>query len=72
MPINTDEIIKLASELSTLEDLKVTLVQSAKGACLVGASAFVGSILGGPPGLAIGKSSTCIFECLPIILHNRF
>lgn len=71
MPINTDEIIKLVAELSTLEELKVTVTESAKGACIVGASAFVGSLMGGPPGLALGKSLTCVFEYLPIILYNR-
>lgn len=54
MPINRDEIISVVAQLAEQENLQVTVKESAKGACIVGSSAFAGGILGGPVGLCIG------------------
>lgn len=55
MPVNRDEIISLVSQLAQAENLKVTVTESAKGAAIVGSTAFAGGVLGGPAGLAVGK-----------------
>ncbi|KAF5299107.1 hypothetical protein FQR65_LT09465 [Abscondita terminalis] len=54
MPVNTSELVNVAVELSNNEDLKVTLVESTKGAFVAGGGALVGGLLGGPIGLGIG------------------
>lgn len=50
-----ESILKICEVLSEQEDLKVTLSQAAEGGLMVGGAAFVGALLGGPIGLAIGK-----------------
>ncbi|KAF5273104.1 hypothetical protein FQA39_LY07594 [Lamprigera yunnana] len=61
MPINNQELVNVAVELSQSEDLKVSLVESGKGACIAGGGALVGGLLGGPPGLAIGGILGSVF-----------
>lgn len=51
-----ESIFELCATLSEIEDLKVTLVESGKGALIVGFSTFLGGLLGGPIGLALGKN----------------
>lgn len=54
MPVNTEEIMNVLVQLAEHENLRVTVQESAKGACIVGGSAFAGGLLGGPVGLAVG------------------
>lgn len=54
MPVNTDAILSVVAQLAEQENLRVTVRESAKGACIVGSSAFAGGIVGGPVGLCIG------------------
>jgi len=54
MPINQNELISVAQQLSEQQNLRVTVKESMKGACIAGGGAFVGGIIGGPVGLAIG------------------
>lgn len=49
-----EQIFEICATLSEVEDLKVTLVESGKGALMVGMCTFAGGLLGGPVGLALG------------------
>lgn len=54
MTINTKELLDAVAILADEREMKVTLKSSAKGALICGGSAFVGAILMGPVGLAVG------------------
>lgn len=49
-----DAIFEICATLSEIEDLKVTLVETGKGTLKVAFCTFVGGLLGGPVGLALG------------------
>lgn len=51
-----DDVVRLCCELSAHEHIKVAVKNSTKGALVAGGTAFVGGLLGGPPGIAVGKS----------------
>lgn len=55
MPIPTMEILRFVSDLSEEENIKVACNESAKGGLITGAAAFIGGLVLGPAGLAIGK-----------------
>ena len=54
-PLSVDEVMKLLGCISEYEDLKVTYKFSKKGAMIAGTVAFIGGLVGGPPGIAVGK-----------------
>ncbi|CAL4155045.1 unnamed protein product [Meganyctiphanes norvegica] len=54
MPINTQEIMSLASQLSEENNMQVSIKESAKGGVIAGTATFLGGLLGGPIGLAMG------------------
>ncbi|NWX26645.1 CS012 protein, partial [Notiomystis cincta] len=54
MPIHFDDVMKLLSHVATVKGMKAAVTHSGRGALLTGASAFVGGMLGGPPGIAVG------------------
>ncbi|XP_061878061.1 protein C19orf12 homolog [Entelurus aequoreus] len=54
MAPRVDDVMRLCCEISAHNDIKVAVKNSAKGAMLAGGSAFVGGMLGGPPGIAVG------------------
>lgn len=49
-----DDIMRLCSELSAHDQIKVAVKNSTKGAAVAGGAAFVGGLLGGPAGIAVG------------------
>ncbi|XP_074516131.1 protein C19orf12 homolog [Sebastes fasciatus] len=49
-----DDVMRLCCEISSHDEIKVAVKNSTKGAMVAGGSAFVGGLLGGPPGLAVG------------------
>ncbi|XP_060536160.1 protein C19orf12 homolog [Cylas formicarius] len=51
---NRENIVEICSLLAQQENLRVTLIESGKGALIAGFGAFFGGLLAGPPGLAIG------------------
>lgn len=55
MPIRADDVMKLLSHIAQVKGMKAAVAHSGRGAVLTGASAFVGGMLGGPPGIAVGK-----------------
>lgn len=54
MPVDLEEFLQGLAILADNHNLRVTLKQSGKGAVVCGAMCFIGGLLGGPPGLAIG------------------
>ncbi|XP_035991613.1 protein C19orf12 homolog [Fundulus heteroclitus] len=50
-----DDVMRLCCELSAHDQIKVAVKSSAKGAAVAGGTAFVGGLLGGPAGIAVGK-----------------
>ncbi|NXY61256.1 CS012 protein, partial [Callaeas wilsoni] len=54
MPIHFDDVMKLLSHVATVKGMTAAVTHSGRGALLTGASAFLGGIVGGPPGIAVG------------------
>ncbi|XP_053174766.1 protein C19orf12 homolog [Scomber japonicus] len=49
-----DDVMRLCCKLSAHEQIKVAVKNSTKGAMVAGGTAFVGGLLAGPPGIAVG------------------
>ncbi|NWV52888.1 CS012 protein, partial [Daphoenositta chrysoptera] len=54
MPVRIDDVMKLLSHVAKVKGMKAAVTHSGRGALLTGASAFLGGLLGGPPGIAAG------------------
>ncbi|XP_025710012.1 protein C19orf12 homolog isoform X1 [Callorhinus ursinus] len=54
MPIVVEDIMKLLCSISGERKMKAAVKHSGKGALVTGAVAFMGGLVGGPPGLAVG------------------
>ncbi|XP_026712608.1 protein C19orf12 homolog isoform X2 [Athene cunicularia] len=54
MPIKVDDVIQLLCHLSQEKGMKAAVKHSAQGALLAGATALLGGLVGGPPGIAVG------------------
>ncbi|XP_061669698.1 protein C19orf12 homolog isoform X4 [Syngnathoides biaculeatus] len=54
MAPRVDDIMRLCRDISAHEHIRVAVKSSAKGAMMAGGSAFVGGLLGGPAGVAVG------------------
>ena len=57
MPVAVEDIMRLLCSISEERKMKAAVKHSGKGALVTGAVAFVGGLVGGPPGLAVGKCS---------------
>ncbi|XP_062535579.1 protein C19orf12 homolog [Armigeres subalbatus] len=57
MPINTRELMDAVGILADRESMRVTVASSATGAAVCAGLCFVGGLLGGPKGLAIGGTA---------------
>lgn len=55
MPIAVGDVMKLLCSISEERKMKAAVKHSGRGALVTGAVAFVGGLVGGPPGLAVGK-----------------
>ncbi|XP_009875758.1 PREDICTED: protein C19orf12 homolog, partial [Apaloderma vittatum] len=53
MPVSVDEVMQLFYHLSQEKGMKAAVKHSGRGALLAGATAFVGGLVGGPPGIAV-------------------
>ena len=58
MPIQVDDIMKLLCSISHERKMKAAVKHSGRGAFVAGTVAFVGGLVGGPPGIAFGE---CVF-----------
>lgn len=56
-----DDVMKLCCELSAHDQIKVAVKNSTKGALVAGGTAFVGGLLAGPPGIALGGTVGGLF-----------
>ncbi|NXP44434.1 CS012 protein, partial [Heliornis fulica] len=54
MPVNVDDVMQLLCHLSQEKGMKAAVEHSGRGALLAGATAFLGGLVGGPPGIAVG------------------
>ncbi|XP_037102954.1 protein C19orf12 homolog isoform X1 [Syngnathus acus] len=54
MSPRVDDVMRLCCDISAHEQIKVAVKGSAQGAFVAGGGAFVGGLLGGPPGIAVG------------------
>ncbi|XP_051918762.1 protein C19orf12 homolog [Hippocampus zosterae] len=54
MAPRVDDVMRLCCDISSHEQIKVAVKGSAKGALMAGGGAFVGGLVGGPPGIAVG------------------
>ncbi|NXH24175.1 CS012 protein, partial [Myiagra hebetior] len=54
MHICIDDVMQLLIRIATVKGMKAAVSHSGRGALLTGASAFVGGLLAGPPGIAAG------------------
>lgn len=56
MPINTEEVLSLVSQVCEEEKLRVAIKESVKGGVIAGSTTVIGGLLVGPLGLALGMS----------------
>ncbi|NXC39215.1 CS012 protein, partial [Penelope pileata] len=54
MPIQVDQVMQLLCRVSQEKGMKAAVKHSGRGALLAGATAFLGGLVGGPPGIAVG------------------
>ncbi|NXK47444.1 CS012 protein, partial [Chauna torquata] len=61
MPISVDEVMQLLCHVSQEKGMKAAVKHSGRGALLAGATAFIGGLVGGPPGIAVGGALGGLF-----------
>lgn len=54
MVVNTSALMEAVAVLTDDRNLRVTIQQSGKGALVCGACSFIGGIIAGPVGMAVG------------------
>lgn len=54
MNARQEDLVELCKVLAEQEHLQATVVQSGKGALIAGMGVFIGGLLAGPLGMAIG------------------
>ncbi|XP_019391345.1 PREDICTED: protein C19orf12 homolog isoform X1 [Crocodylus porosus] len=54
MPVSIKDMMQLLCHVSEEKKMKAAIKQSGRGALLAGATAFLGGLVGGPPGIAVG------------------
>ncbi|XP_063044290.1 protein C19orf12 homolog [Engraulis encrasicolus] len=63
MPSRMDDVMRLCCDLSANQQIKVAVKNSTKGAAVAGGTAFIGGLLAGPPGLAVGGAVGGLLGC---------
>lgn len=56
MSHRVDDVMQLCCEVSASRKMKAAVKSSGKGAAAAGGGAFVGGMVGGPAGIAVGKT----------------
>lgn len=80
MPADIEEFLRGIAMLTDNRNMRVTLKQSGKGAAVCGAMCFIGGLIAGPVGLAVGgtvggvtayrmSGSKCKYCCSKDYLH---
>ncbi|MEE6500575.1 hypothetical protein FKM82_003833 [Ascaphus truei] len=57
MPVQVNDIMSLLCHISDHQKMKAAVKHSGKGALVAGAVAFLGGLMGGPPGIAVASST---------------
>jgi len=68
--ITADDVIQILAILANEEKLQVTVTESLKGGAIAGIACFVGGLLGGSKGLAIGAAIGGIGAA--VFTHGKF
>ncbi|XP_058848711.1 protein C19orf12 homolog isoform X2 [Acipenser ruthenus] len=63
MPVRVDDVMRLCCDLSQQQQMKAAVKHSGKGAFVAGATAFMGGLVGGPPGVAVGGAVGGLLGC---------
>ncbi|KAM9288561.1 protein C19orf12 homolog [Morus bassanus] len=61
MPISIDDVMQLFCHLAQQKGMKAAVKHSGRGALMVGATAVLGGLMGGPPGIAVGAALGGLF-----------
>lgn len=64
MSSRKDDVIQLCCEISANKKIKAAVKNSGKGAAAAGGGAFVGGLVGGPAGIAVGKLESAFLQSL--------
>lgn len=64
MPVRVDQMMQLLCHVSQEKGMTAAVKHSGQGALLAGATAFVGGLVGGPPGIAVGKCVCFRIRCV--------
>ncbi|XP_033012591.1 protein C19orf12 homolog [Lacerta agilis] len=54
MPVSLNDVMQLLCHVSEERRMKAAFKHSGRGAIVAGATAFLGGLVGGPPGIAVG------------------
>ncbi|XP_038309737.1 protein C19orf12-like isoform X1 [Canis lupus familiaris] len=57
MPLVVEDVMRLLCSIAEERKMQAAVKHSGKGALVTGAVAFLGGLVGGPPGLAVGNKS---------------
>ncbi|XP_026888231.2 protein C19orf12 homolog [Electrophorus electricus] len=63
MDKRVDDVMRLCCEVSANRQMKAAVKNSGKGAAVAGGGAFVGGLLAGPPGIALGGALGGLLGC---------
>ncbi|XP_041123572.1 protein C19orf12 homolog [Polyodon spathula] len=63
MPVRVDDVMRLCCDLSQHQQMKAAVKHSGRGAVVVGATAFMGGLVGGPPGIAVAGAVGGLLGC---------
>ena len=64
MPLDVQTLFEVLAKLADEKQMRVTVSEAAKSGVIAGAGVFAGALLGGPPGILIGRVHFFIFENL--------
>uniref|UniRef100_A0A8C0C8P8 Uncharacterized protein n=1 Tax=Balaenoptera musculus TaxID=9771 RepID=A0A8C0C8P8_BALMU len=62
MPVAGEDIMRLLCSVSEERKMRAAVKHSGRGGLVTGAVAFVGGLVGGPPGLAVGGGGAGQFK----------
>lgn len=71
MPLVVRDVMRLLSSVAEAREMKAAVRHSGRGALVTGAVAFVGGIVGGPPGIAVGKCTCFAGAASPVGVGQR-
>ncbi|CAI5782561.1 Uncharacterized protein PODLI_1B041301 [Podarcis lilfordi] len=61
MPVSMNDVMQLLCHVSDERKMRAAFKHSGRGAIVAGATAFLGGLVGGPPGIAVGGAVGGLF-----------